>query len=110
MALAAHRILLGGPIGDAADEDEQHAELHLDSLNQKKENEVEAVEGGTETAHQDVSAQKRAFLDRVIVFPVFLELLNHLCRRVRSLIAYHPSKTDHCPYRPPIAPTSPQRS
>ena len=45
----------------------------------KKENEVEAVEGGTETAHQDVSAQKRAFLDRVIVFPVFLELLNHLC-------------------------------
>ena len=36
VALSAHRILLGGPIGDAADENEQHAELHLESFKQKE--------------------------------------------------------------------------
>lgn len=36
VALSAHRILLGGPIGDAADENEQHAELHLESVKQKE--------------------------------------------------------------------------
>ena len=110
MALAAHGILLRRAVGNAADENKQHAELHLQSVSQtKQKRDRDHRETGKSCSpkcfdpRMDASESSNKTANTSETFESFL--MFHL-----SSISYHPSEIGRYLYRPPVAQTIPRRS